>query len=181
MDSGTQRQISDIMDRMMESVDRNVMQHLVGTLDEIIDRILNDAGGFEDRTGNTRNSFAVGAYYKGRLVAVSTSEKRLGKPATRGMLKKGEKYNLKTYWSGKDVGDKPFTGIFGNTGGEASSAAVRFLMSHKPRKSEGFSYIVVAGTDYAKFIEVYKKGNLLTATRDFLASQGADVSEVRGK
>lgn len=171
-------EIYKIMERARREMGRAADEYSYDNMRTIIDNILDNVDGFENVTGNTITGFAVGAYRDGKLVGRATSRERLPAKAVRPQLRKGEVYDLDYAYGG--TMRKSYRGEVESSGGYAYDEALKFLEEHRPRKRNGMAYIVVSAADYSKFIEVHKKGNLLTATRDLLAAVGAKVSVVRG-
>lgn len=171
-------EIYKIMERARKEMGRVAEEYSYDNMRAIIGNILDSVDGFENVTGNTITGFAVGAYKDGKLVGRATSRERLPAKAVRPQLRKGEVYDLDYAYGG--MMRKSYRGEAESSGEYAYDEALKFLEEHRPRKRKGMAYIVVSAADYSKFIEVHKKGNLLTATRDLLASMGAQVGEVKG-
>lgn len=128
------------------------------------DELIREASGFNHVTGNTMNGFFLGAYLpiNGRMALVGSafSSDKVEEP-TRPTLKKGEMYDLDVYWRGAPVIGKPFVGIFGTRNILSFEESMRFLQNHAPRISP-IGFIVGNSVNYAKFLEVHKKANLIT-------------------
>lgn len=137
-----------------------------------------DLARFHSVTGNTMNAYAVGAYLDGNLKGFATSYEALNHEPTRMTLKKGEMYKLPYYWGGDAVVGKPYIGETGNRNYWGQEEAYQFLHTHRPSR-KGWSYLVVVGTDYAKYLEAKKGTNVLTSLHDGFAAISGNVSEIK--
>lgn len=133
---------------------------------------------FKDVTGNLLNSFAVGLYYKGKLVEIVDARSINRKPPTRKTLAKGEKYDKASYYDGtparRETGGqdgrkaykKPYTGEYGPGGQDGRMAARRSLAQRHPKTR--YALIGVVAVKYAAFVERKKGHDVLTGLRDEL-------------
>lgn len=127
---------------------------------------------FYDVTGNLLNSFAVGIYYRGKLVNIVDADTIGRKPPTRRSLSKGERYDLDKYYSGDPVRHKtpnggtarPYVGEYGHGGQDGVSAARRSLAQRHPEKM--FALVGVVAMQYAEFVQNKKGHDVLTKLRD---------------
>lgn len=147
------------------------------------DELIREASGFNHVTGNTMNGFFVGAYmpFNGamQLVGAAFSSDKVEEP-TRPTLKKGEMYDLDVYWRGRPVVGKPFVGIFGTRNFLSFDESMRFLQSHAPRLSP-LGFLVGNSVNYAKFLEVHKKANLITKFADDRKREGVFIVTMHGR
>lgn len=127
---------------------------------------------YDDVTGNLYKSTAVGTYYNGSLQSIHYAP---GPEPTRLTLAAGERYNLDRYYrasfSFKDSGRKPYEGEFGEGGqnGPATAEDELFYREHnKGRYDATWQMLLVAGVDYAKFVEVKKGHDVISSLRDYL-------------
>lgn len=148
------------------------------------DELIREASGFNHVTGNTMNGFFVGAYmpFNGvmHLVGAAFSSDKLNEEPTRPTLKKGEMYDLDVYWRGRPVVGKPFVGIFGNRNFISFEESTRFLQSHAPALSP-IGFLVGNSVNYAKFLEVHKKANIITKFADDRKREGNWIVTIHGK
>lgn len=174
----TAEQMYAIMKEARKKMDDICFAHSPGSAQAIVENILALMEGFESITGNTRTGIAVGAYLNGKIQCVVTSREIYGEEALMAQLRKGQKYPFAFTWGGGSMA-KEYSGETQTKGRYSSKEAVEFLRRKKPRHSNGWAYIAVSAVDYSNYIETVKKGNILTATRDLLASMGADITEVK--
>lgn len=173
----TAEQMYSIMKEARKKIDGIATAHSPESAQAIVENILSLMDGFDSITGNTRTGVAVGAYLNGNIQCVVTSKEIYGEEALVAQLRKGQKYPFAFTWGGGTMA-KEYSGETQTTGRYASKEAVEFLRRKKPRINKGWAYIAVSAADYSNYIETAKKGNILTATRDMLASMGAYVSDV---
>lgn len=119
---------------------------------------------FFDVTGNLLDSIAIGIYRKGECVKCVTYADAHRKSPTRATLEEGEAYDLPNYWNGIRVKGKPYVGEFGSGKESAIIAAREAVYSHHPKAP--YSIVIVAGVEYAQFVEKVKKHNVLSGLRD---------------
>lgn len=127
---------------------------------------------YNDVTGNLYKSTAVGTYYNGSLQSIHYAP---GPEPTRLTLAAGERYNLDRYYrasfSFKDSGRKPYKGEFGEGGQNGPATAEDELLyreHNKGRYDATWQMLLVAGVDYAKFVEVKKGHDVISSLRDYL-------------
>lgn len=145
------------------------MDHAAEMTMKAVDRYRN----YDDVTGNLYKSTAIGTYYKGFLQSIHYAP---GPKPTRLTLAAGERYNLDKYYrspfSFKDSGRRPFKGEYGEGGEYGPNAAWIELVSreHKKRRYDAtWQMLLVAGVDYAKFVEVKRGHDVITSLRRYLA------------
>ena len=97
-----------------------------------------------------------------------------GPDPTRVTLEAGERYNLDKYYrspfSFKDSGRRPYKGEYGEGGEYGPNAAWDELVSREHSKYQGMTWqmLIVAGVDYAKFVEVKRGHDVTTSLREYL-------------
>lgn len=169
-----EHQFKELLKKNSRKVNSQAIATVRAMLPKWADQLIRDASGFNHVTGNTMNGFFVGAYMPFnstmQLVGAAFSSDKVEEP-TRPTLKKGEMYDLDVYWGGKPVEGKPFVGIFGTRNIFSFEESMRFLQSHRPSMSP-LAFIVGNSVNYAKFIEVHKKGNLITKFADDKKREG---------
>lgn len=160
-------------------VNKKIRQMLVAKMQAKMDRAAEKAAqsidkyrDYNDVTGNLYKSTAVGTYYNGSLQSIHYAP---GPEPTRPTLAKGERYNLDRYYrssfSFKDSGRRPYKGQYGEGGQNGPSAAEDELLYHehsKGRYDHSWEFLLVAGVDYAKFVEVKRKHDVITSLRDYV-------------
>lgn len=174
----TAEQMYVIMKEARKKMDDICYVHAPDSAQAIVENILSLMDGFESVTGNTRTGIAVGAYLNGNIQCVVTSKEIYGEEAFVAQLRKGQKYPFSFTWGGGSMA-KEYSGERQTKGTFSSVEAVKFLMRKKPQHKKGWAYIAVSAVDYSNYIETVKHGNILTDTRDMLASMGADITEVK--
>lgn len=127
---------------------------------------------FHDVTGNLYKSIAAGTFYNGTLMSIHHTP---GPNPTRPTLAKGEKYDLERYYSGTPVTQlgRPFRGKTG-AGGENGVEKSEEVLFENDGLSRGRADLtwqlkIVAGVDYAKYVEAIDKHDVLTSLREYLA------------
>ena len=127
---------------------------------------------YNDVTGNLYKSTAIGTYYNGSIQSIHYAP---GPEPTRPTLAAGERYNLDRYYrspfSFKDSGRKPYRGEYGEGGENGSNAAWDELVSrehNKGRYDATWQMLLVAGVDYAKYVEVKKGHDVISSLREYL-------------
>lgn len=126
---------------------------------------------YDDVTGNLYKSTAVGTYYNGALQSIHYTP---GPEPTRPTLAAGERYNLDKYYrssfSFKDSGRRPYKGEYGEGGEYGPNAAWDELVSREHSKYQGMTWqmLIVAGVDYAKFVEIKRGHDVITSLREYL-------------
>lgn len=160
-------------------VEKKIRQMLVVKMQVKMDRAAKTAMSsvdkyrdYDDVTGNLYKSTAAGTYYNGSLQSIHYAP---GPDPTRPTLAKGERYNLDRYYrspfSFKDSGRKPFKGQYGEGGEDGPSTAEDELLYHehgKGRYDSTWEFLLVAGVDYAKFVEVKRKHDVISSLRDYI-------------
>lgn len=121
------------------------------------------ARGFFDVTGNLYQSFAVGIYYDGSLVDVVRVG---GKDPLMTSLAEGQVFPFRYYYSGQAVSGRPYIGEVGDGYQWGPEESEEFLRGFKPMNKKGFSLVVVAGMDYAEFVESKANHDVLSKLRD---------------
>lgn len=181
-DTSLEHQFKELLRKNRNKHNAKVIATVRQMLPKWADVLIREASGFNHVTGNTMNGFFVGAYmpFNGsmHLVGAAFSSDKVEKP-TRPTLKKGEMYDLDVYWRGKPVIGKPFVGIFGTRNFLSFEESMRFLQSHAPRMSS-LGFLVGNSVNYAKFLEVHKKANLITKFADDREREGFIVT-IHGK
>lgn len=184
MNNHVRAKMKQIVEAMKEQVHEQAKPKLIAGANFLVRVVLSEMQGFFSVTGNTRNSIAVALFYNGNIEAIATSFDELHHAPTRMTLVSGEVYDLPYYWDGSPVdsgrNSHPYAAP-DDSGAEdsfwAQEEAFEFVQSKAPRH-KGWSYIVVSAVDYAKYLETNNKANVLTNVRDYLASLGAEVSEL---
>ena len=172
-------QMSSLLRRAEAMTKDEAVKKMKGQMKAWINELLDEAEGFHDVTGNTRNGFFAGMYVDGKFI-YGERVRSIKKP-TRDTLIKGEAYDLDEYWGGDEVTGKPFVGIYGERNYDARDEAKSFMESFTPTEKNGITFVFGNSVNYAKFIEVHKRGNLVTEFRNLMASAGWNVSKVYGK
>ena len=123
---------------------------------------------YNDVTGNLYK----GTYYNGSIQSIHYAP---GPDPTRPTLAAGERYNLDRYYrssfSFKDSGRKPYRGEYGEGGENGSNAAWDEIVSrehNKGRYDATWQMLLVAGVDYAKYVEVKKGHDVISSLREYL-------------
>lgn len=173
-DTSLEHQFKELLRKNRDKQNRQVVATVRQMLPKWADELIREASGFNHVTGNTMNGFFVGAYmpFNGsmHLIGAAFSSDKVEEP-TRPTLKKGEMYDLDVYWRGKPVVGKPFVGIFGTRNIFSFEESMRFLQSHTPQMSP-LAFLVGNSVNYAKFLEVHKKANLITKFADDRKREG---------
>lgn len=127
---------------------------------------------YDDVTGNLYKSTAIGTYYNGSLQSIHYAP---GPEPTRLTLAKGERYDLDRYYgasfSFKDSGRKPYKGQYGEGGQNGPATAEDELLyreHYKGKYDATWQMLLVAGVDYAKFVEVKRGHDVITSLREYL-------------
>ncbi len=125
---------------------------------------------YDDVTGNLYKSTAVGTYYKGALQSIHATP---GPEPTRLTLAKGERYNLDRYYrssfSFKDSGRKPYKGQFGEGEQNGPATAEDALYYRENGKELTWQMLLVAGVDYARFVETKRDHDVISSLRAYMA------------
>lgn len=175
-----ERQMQNIVDKMHKHIDDVAKVEMINGLRQIIDIALRELDGFEDVTGNTKNSLAAAVFYDGKFQGFYSSYGALHNPPTRATLRKDETYDLEYYWDGTpvDAFARPYTGETGDESYWAQDEAREFFSDNIPTR-KGWCYMIVAAVDYAKYLEARGGVNVLSDLHDEFAARGADVSELK--
>lgn len=161
------------------NVEKKIRQMLVSKMQAKMDhaaemtmRQADKSRDYNDVTGNLYKSTAVGTYYKGELQSVHTAP---GPAPTRLTLAKGEKYNLERYYRSpldlKTAGRRPYVGQYGHGGEDGPSSAEDELLYREGTgsgTSMTWQMLLVAGVDYAKFVEQKRGHDVLTSLKDYM-------------
>lgn len=139
-------------------------------LPDIAKKILEDATNgriFQgnNMTGNTVNSYAVGAYSKGSLVFAATSSQGIPKPLRRKLSKGQRFYAGSQRWDG-DIQQNTFTAQVSTNGTMEAERSIAFLQSYKP-SPRGWALVVCNGVEYATYQENAMNINVLTSNFDY--------------
>ena len=160
--------------RLKKKTDAMIEERLKESLPALI-RLALDHAKIHSVTGNTMNSYAVALWHDGKFVGFYSSYQELHKAPTRVTLKKGETYDLPYYWGGDE--NTGYTAPTGDRNYWGQEEAEDFMSFHVPRKN-GWAFIVVAATDYAKYLEARGTANVLGGMQSELEGRGADVSDL---
>lgn len=160
--------------RLKKKTDAMIEERLKESLPALI-RLALDHAKMHSVTGNTMNSYAVALWHDGKFVGFYSSYQELHKAPTRVTLKKGESYDLPYYWGGDE--NTGYTAPTGDRNYWGQEEAEDFMSFHFPRKN-GWAFIVVAATDYAKYLEARGTANVLGGMQSELEGRGADVSDL---
>ncbi len=160
--------------RLKKKTDAIIEERLKESLPALI-RLALDHAKMHSVTGNTMNSYAVALWHDGKFVGFYSSYQELHKAPTRVTLKKGESYDLPYYWGGDE--NTGYTAPTGDRNYWGQEEAEDFMSFHFPRKN-GWAFIVVAATDYAKYLEARGTANVLGGMQSELEGRGADVSDL---
>lgn len=127
-------------------------------------------GEYHDVTGNLYKSIAVGVYYNGTLQTVHTSP---GPDPKMPSLSRGQKYPYKEYYDGTPV-TRPYRGEYGKGGQWGPEAGENMLWEQefggapKGRRSMTWQLRLVAGVDYANFVQTVKGLDVMTGLREYM-------------
>lgn len=160
--------------RLKKKTDAMIEERLKESLPALI-RLALDHAKIHSVTGNTMNSYAVALWHDRKFVGFYSSYQELHKAPTRVTLKKGETYDLPYYWGGDE--NTGYTAPTGDRNYWGQEEAEDFMSFHFPRKN-GWAFIVVAATDYAKYLEARGTANVLGGMQSELQGRGADVSDL---
>lgn len=123
-----------------------------------------------DVTGNLYKSTAIGVYYNGLLQSIHNTP---GPEPTRLTLAKGERYDQDRYYGD----DSPlhsianFKGLYGEGGQDGPSTAedILYYGEHNKGKYENtWNFLLVAGVDYAQFVQVKRGHDVISSLRDYM-------------
>ncbi len=148
------------------------MQRKMDHAAEITMKAADKSRDYNDVTGNLYKSTAIGTYYNGSLQSIHYAP---GPEPTRLTLAEGERYNLDRYYrspfSFKDSGRRPYKGEYGEGGQNGPATAEDELLyreHNKGRYDAAWQMLLVAGVDYANFVEVKKGHDVISSLRDRL-------------
>lgn len=160
--------------RLKKKADAIIEARLKESLPAII-RLALDYAKIHSVTGNTMNSFAVALWHDGKFIGFYSSSQELHKDPTRVTLVKGETYDQPYYWGGDP--NEGYTAPTGTRHYWGQEEAEDFLSFHFPRK-DGWAFVIVAATDYAKYLEARGTANVIGGLQHDLESRGANVSDI---
>lgn len=175
--------VGEIMEDMKKRMDAEAKERLKAGCRYLVTIVLSQMEGFNDVTGNTKNSIAVGLFYNRKLQFIAFSFDALHHAPTRATLKSGEVYDLDYYWDGTPVAalGRPYRAP-SDSGADESfwsfAEAFEYIQTLAPSQN-GFSFVIVSAVDYAKYLEACTGVNILEQTRTTLAGMGALVSDLR--
>lgn len=127
---------------------------------------------YHDITGNLYKSTAVGTYFKGELQSIHYTP---GPDPTRPTLAEGEEYDLPRYYSGMETRQlgRPFRGKIGEGGengpAQAEDALLSAELDRRGRVDLTWQLKLVAGVDYASYVEIKGGHDVITSVRDYMA------------
>lgn len=167
------------LETQFQNIQKKIRQEAVTKMQAKMERAANNAmkrakelKDFHDVTGNLYKSIAAGTFYNGTLMTIHHTP---GANPTRPTLAKGEKYDLDTYYGGQDVKQlgRPFRGKTG-AGGESGVEKSEEVLFESDGLTRGHGDMtwqlkVVAGVDYAQYVETVGKHDVLTNMREYLA------------
>ena len=161
--------------RLKKKTDAIIEARLKESLPAII-RLALDHAKIHSVTGNTMNSFAVALWHDGKFLGFYSSYQELHKAPTRVTLVKGETYDQPYYWGGDP--NEGYTAPTGSRHYWGQEEAEDFLSFRFPRKG-GWAFVIVAATDYAKYLEVRGAANVIGGLQSDLEGRGANVSDIQ--
>jgi hypothetical protein len=144
--------ISKLVDKEITSVAQNISSDICEHIRE--------NGSYRNITGNTRGSIAFGVFINGKLVDVQAP---FAKAYTkRKTLIAGEKY-------------KRFTAPTGDSSYYGYEESINFIEGYTPSTKNGFQIVFAVGTDYAEYVEVSYRKNVMTQSFFFAKMQGKQL------
>lgn len=159
------------------------------TLANTVDKLIADIDKYwslkyKGVTGNAYTSVTAGVYYKGKLVHVANSGEGKDKP-TRISLRKGQKYNLPSYYDGDSVVEKPFIGSEGYLQGYGPKLGKGYVESNHPAKRSTWAVLIVMPMPYAEYhpglvrtMQAIKDALPLEVNRNIVYVQNAPMQSV---
>lgn len=154
MSSGLDKQFKAIIGNLKSFVYKELSRLMRTGAIELLD-LESDIEGFYSITGNLHKSLAVGIYYDGALVDIVYMK---GDEPTMRSLAEGQPYPYdKPYYGGK-YHKGTYVGEVGEGGKDGAEEASAFLHDFNPENKKGFSLVVVAGMEYAEFVQ-FKRGH----------------------
>lgn len=125
------------------------------TLANTVDKMVEDIDNYwklkyKGVTGNAYTSVTAGVYYKGKLIHVANSGEGKDSP-TRISLRRGQKYNLPSYYDGDSSIEKPFMGSDGYIQGYGPKLGKSYVKSNHPAKRSTWSVLFVMPMPYAEY------------------------------
>lgn len=163
--------ISNVYKKVRQEAVVKMQQKMERAADKVVKKA-DSKRGFDHVTGNLYKSIAVGTYYKGELTSTHHTP---GPEPTRPTLAKGETYNLPRYYgSNVDIRmtkRKPFVGKYGSgdeNGPDAAEDALLYMEGGMPNRST-WALALVAGVDYANFVETIKKHDVISELGQYMA------------
>lgn len=158
---------------IIKKVRQESVTKMQSKMERAANKVVNNAAkykDFHDVTGNLYKSIAAGTFYKGTLMTIHHTP---GPSPTRPTLAKGERYDQTTYYDGQTVTQlgRPYRGETGAGGQRGEEKAEEALFDNDSDHSTGLTWQlkVVAGVDYAQYVETMKKHDVLTSLRDYMA------------
>lgn len=136
----------------------HVKQCLMDACDDLVDHAVHAKYGWQNFTGNTITSYAIGLFIDGKFVYYYSNNGI--KPPVRVKLKKGETVFLNPDYDGRS---RSFTGIIDTDAGYGEPFSFEFLKSYKSH-TKGIELVMCTGTEYSSYIETVRNGNVLTET-----------------
>lgn len=123
-----------------------------------------------DVTGNLYKSTAIGTYRNGELQSIHVAP---GPKPTRRTLAEGEVYQQDYYRGQTPIYSLTpfFRGEYGEGGQDGPEAAEDLLVSleHNKGKYElTWNMLLVAGVDYAKYVETRRRHDVISSLREYL-------------
>lgn len=179
MNRHVEQQMERIIANMRKHVDEVAEHELKRSMHQVINIALDEMRGFENVTGNTRNSLAVALFHDGNFKGFYSSFDALNHEPVRVTLKKGEAFDLDYYWDGTPVDSlgAPYVAPTGDRNYWAQDEAQDFLQDKIPTR-RGWCYVIVAAVEYAKYLEARDGVNILSRIHGELESKGADVTDL---
>lgn len=158
---GARRIITERMNAMMVNAANNIMNS------QPVQRLHNNEV-FYNVTGNLYKSIASGAFYRGELIYMAGAP---GEPPTRRTLKAGEVYDKPVYYSGREVGKRRYRAPKNSPsrGGQyGPDMAERTLDVIFTPRSYTWMLRVVAGVDYASYVQNVSRRDFMTDIREYV-------------
>lgn len=141
--------------RIMKVVRQKSVSAVEATLVSTVDKMISDIDRYwslkyKGVTGNAYTSVTAGVYYKGKLIHVANSGEGKDKP-TRISLRKGQKYNLPSYYDGNSALERPFVGREGYIQGYGPKLGKKYVESNHPAKRDTWAVLIVMPMPYAEY------------------------------
>lgn len=149
--------ISDGKDKALKAIKEYIIKMTPSLADHLIIEAQNNKE-YNDFTGNTVTSYAVGIY-NGKGLADIVSDDSLNEPL-REKVKKGERATLQETYDGRtDITIVGQVNVTSETGPEFSD---RFLQTVSPKGNIGI--VMTTGTEYSTFLEKVRHLDVLSNT-----------------